>query len=124
MNRTDKQIKDVFLLLIAAILLMGSSVEFFHIASGTGSAIGAFSLMWFVLFSVFVFLCLALWIALILWRRGRFSSASMRLTSFRNKMKFWRWGLAILVLAFPVWFLQYTMWGDGIPGGGVRRGRG
>jgi hypothetical protein len=111
MNRVGKQVRDIFLLLSTAFLLIGACVEFFQIASGSGKAIGAFSPTWFVLFSVFVLLCLALFVTLILFQRGNLSSVSMRLISYRNKMNFWRWVFAILALAFPVWFLQYTMWG-------------
>lgn len=111
MNRTDKQIKDVLLLFIAAILLIGSSAELYDAAWGSGSAIGKFSPAWFVLFSVFVLFCLALFAALVLWQRGSLSSVLIRLISYRSKMNFLRWGFAILSLAFPVWFLQYTMWG-------------
>ena len=54
MNRADKQIKDILILLSAAVLLIGACTEFFHVASGTGEAVGDFSLTWLILFSAFV----------------------------------------------------------------------
>jgi hypothetical protein len=111
MNRAGIQIKDSVLPLFAAILLIGAGMELFNVASGTGNAVGAFSPTWFVLFSVFVLFCLVLFVGIILQQRGRLSSASAKLIAYRNKMKFMRWVLAVLVLAFPVWFLQYTKWG-------------
>ena len=111
MNRADKKIKDVLVLLSAAILLIGACVEFFHVASGTGEAVGDFSLTWLILFSAFVIFSFALFVVTVFWQRGTLSVASMRLALYRNKLNFLRWIFAILVLAFPVWFLQYTKWG-------------
>ena len=111
MNSTDKQIRDIMILLCVALLLIGAGREFFQVASGTGSAVGAFSPFWFVSFSTFVLLCFALFISFVLWQRSKLSSFINGLVSARNKMNFLRWVLAVLILLFPVWFLQYTMWG-------------
>lgn len=111
MNRAVKRVKDILVLPGAAILLMGAIVEFFNIASGTGAAVGAFSITWLLLFSGFTLSCIALFFALVLWRRGDLSSIATLLPSYRNKLKFLRWVIAILVIIFPVWFLQYTQWG-------------
>ncbi|NOT04591.1 MAG: hypothetical protein HOP27_08340 [Anaerolineales bacterium] len=112
MNRTDKQIKDILILLSTAILLIGACTEFFHVASGTGEAVGDFSLTWLILFSAFVIFSFALFVVTVFWQRGTLSAVSMRLVSYRNGMWFLlRWIFAILILAFPVWFLQYTKWG-------------
>ena len=111
MNRAVKWAKDILLFLCAAILLAGAGWEFFNVASGTGSAIGAFSPTWFLLFTVFVLFCLAVFGGLVLWRMEKLSIVFARLLSLRNKLNFWRWAFAVLVLAFPIWFLQYTQWG-------------
>ncbi len=111
MNRAATWAKNILLFLSSAILLIGACVEFFNVASGTGAAIGAFSLTWFLLFSVFVLFCLALFVALVFGQRGDLSFAFVKLISHRNKISFWRWAFAILTLVFPVWFLQYTQWG-------------
>ncbi|MFN8384162.1 MAG: hypothetical protein U0V02_19660 [Anaerolineales bacterium] len=106
-NRAFKA-NDTFFFLIAAVVLAGACVEFFNVASGTGSAVAEFSLTWFVLFSVFVLFCASIFFALILWPRGSLSTA---LVSFRNQLGFLRWVFAFIALVFPVWFLQYTQWG-------------
>jgi len=111
MNRVALWVKDISLFLSAAVLLVGACVDFFNVASGTGFAIGAFSLKWFLLLIVFDFFCLALFGGLVLWRMEKLSSVFARLLSIRSKMFFLRWAFAVLVLAFPVWFLQYTQWG-------------
>ena len=111
MNHADKKIKDVLVLLSAAILLIGACVEFFHVASGTGNAIGEFSLTWLILFFVFVVFNFALFIVAIFWQCGLLSAVSMKLVLYRNKLSLLRWIFAILILVFPVWFLQYTKWG-------------
>lgn len=111
MNRVGRLVKDNTILFFVSILLIGAGRDFFYVASGTGSAVGAFSPFWFMLFSAFVLFCLTLFLFLMLWQRGKFTSAITRLISERNKMSFLRWLFAILALVFPVWFLQYSMWG-------------
>ncbi len=111
MNRAETQIKQNVILPLAAILFIGAGLEFYHVASGTGSAVGAFSITWFLLFSAFSILCIALFVGIIFQQRGYLSSVFAKLISWRNGIKFLRWGVAFLVLAFPVWFLQYTKWG-------------
>lgn len=111
MNRVDRLVRDNTILFFVSILLIGAGRDFFYVASGTGSAVGAFSPFWFMLFSAFVLFCLTLFLFLMLWQRGKLISAITRLISERNKMSFLRWLFAILALVFPVWFLQYSMWG-------------
>lgn len=111
MNRGVTWAQNILIFLSAAILLVGAGTEFFNVASGTGSAVGAFSLTWLILFSVFVLFCLALFVALVFWQLGYLASVFTKLIAYRNRMSFLRWAAALLVLAFPVWFLQYTQWG-------------
>ena len=111
MNRVGRLVRDNTILFFVSILLIGAGRDFFYVASGTGSAVGAFSPFWFMLFSAFVLFCLTLFLFLMLWQRGKLISAITRLISERNKMSFLRWLFAILALVFPVWFLQYSMWG-------------
>ena len=111
MDRALKQVTDVVLFLSIVIVLAGASFEFFNVASGTGEAVGAFSLTWFVLFLVFILFCASIVFAVISWRNNRLFAASVKLISFRKQLGFLRWVLAALVLVFPVWFLQYTQWG-------------
>ncbi len=111
MKRPAMWAKEILILVSAAIILIGAGWEFFNVASGTGNAIGAFSITWFILFFVFVLFCLVLFVALGMWKLGNLSSSLAKLTAYRNQMNYWRWLPAILTLVFPVWFLQYTQWG-------------
>jgi hypothetical protein len=111
MKRAVNWTKNILLFLSVAILLIGAGTEFFNVASGTGAAIGAFSITWFLLFSVFILFCIAIFVVLVLRQLGNFSSAFEKLLVYRNRMNFWRWVVAVIVLAFPVWFLQFTQWG-------------
>jgi hypothetical protein len=111
MNRGVTWAQNILIFLSAAVLLAGAGVEFFNVASGTGSAVGAFSLTWLILFSVFVLFCLALFFALVFWQLGYLASTFSKLIAYRNQMNFFRRVAALLVLVFPVWFLQYTQWG-------------
>ena len=56
MNRAVKRTIDILLFLSAAIVLIGAGTEFFNVASGTGSAVGAFSLTWLILVFRFCFI--------------------------------------------------------------------
>jgi len=50
MNGVARQVRGMFIIAGFAGLLIGACVEFFNIASGTGIAIGDFSITWLVLF--------------------------------------------------------------------------
>jgi hypothetical protein len=89
------------------------------VAWGTGEALGEFSPRWLALFAFFVLLCAVLFagVAFATLRRGPFLSLFQRVISTRNRLPFLAGLLAILVLIFPAWFLQRTMWGivfDGV----------
>jgi hypothetical protein len=112
-------VPQIFSILIPAILLIGAGVEFYHIAWGTGGAVGQFSPRWFLLFVFFVLFCLASFTGVLfaVLRSEKFLSVSQKFIAIRNKFSAVSWALAILALAAPVWFLQRTMWGivfDGV----------
>jgi len=94
-------------------LLYGACVEFYNVAWGTGDAWGEFSLKWGLFFFVFALFCGAFFLGFVLLplRANRLEAISARLISVRERLGFFRWPLAILVLLFPVWFLQYSLWG-------------
>ncbi len=108
-----KYLQYIFLPAIPAGILYGAGSEFHNIAWGTGSWLGGYSSRWFLLFSIFIFLCLSIFMSSILftWQPERFANFSPRLVIIRNQLKSLRWLIAILVIGFPVWFLQYSMWG-------------
>ncbi len=96
-----------------AIFLAAVSLELYTIAWGTGNWLGEFSLKWglgFVLSIVFFgFLLSVIW--LFLWRRGALQSSFKYIIAFRQKLNFFRWIIALLLLFFPIYFFQYTLWG-------------
>ncbi|MCQ3935846.1 MAG: hypothetical protein DPW18_02245 [Chloroflexi bacterium] len=112
-------VPQIFSILVSAVILIGASVEFYHVAWGTGEAVGQFSPRWFVLFIAFVLTCAAVLagVGFAVFRRKEFLSASQKFVTVRNKFTAVRLALAFLVLVVPVWFLQRTMWGivfDGV----------
>ena len=104
--------KALFLLGLTGVLT-GAGIEFFNIAWGTGVQLGQFSLKWALLFLLFVtgeIGCLGI-TALVTWNSQRNLQLHHFLAGLRQRFGNFRWILAILVLAAPVWFLQYTYWG-------------
>lgn len=97
----------------AAAVLCGSVVEFYNMAWGTGHWLGQLSFKWAFALLIFCILCAA---ALQLLRMAMWPDpASVRiwekLAGFRDRLGWGRWLLAFLVVAAPVWFLQYSPWG-------------
>ncbi|MBN2119192.1 MAG: hypothetical protein JW730_21660 [Anaerolineales bacterium] len=88
-------------------------MEFYNIAWGTGVWLGQLALKWALalfLFGLFCILCLVgTWI--VLWSLKKLERPFESLSSFRDRLGTFRWVLAALFLAAPVYFLQYTFWG-------------
>src|SRR3990172_12302562 len=105
--------KNMLALALASWLLLFSVIEFEAIAWGSGIWLGQFSFKWAVAFFAFALFCLfGLGVAATaLWSPERLKSVWQRILSFRERLSFARWGLALLVLIVPVWFLQYTFYG-------------
>ncbi|HSA99981.1 MAG TPA: hypothetical protein VLE49_04975 [Anaerolineales bacterium] len=97
----------------AALVFSGAVLEFHQIAWGTGVWLGQYAFKWalaLLLFASFCVLCLVgVWVAL--WRGGRLEATFKWLASFRDRLGPFRWILAVLFLAAPISFLQYTFWG-------------
>jgi hypothetical protein len=106
-------IQQLSLILISIIVLSGACVEFYHIAWGTGEAVGQFSPRWLILFVLFVLFCLAAFAGILfaVLRSERFIAGARRMISRRNASALLRWTLILLVLIFPICFLQRTMYG-------------
>ena len=105
----------------AWILLFGSaawiayqaSVAFYQIAWGTGAWMGEFSLKWAVFFFGFIGWNLLLagagmWAFFAPDSFNRFFAFWIR---FRARLGAFRWIFAAIILLFPVYLLQYTLWG-------------
>ncbi len=112
MNHT-KQLGKFITILGAALLFYGACFEFQQVAWGTGNWLGEYSLKWFVLFIVFILVSIALFssIAILILNPDKFTSFSKQVIPLRERMSFLRWLFTFLLLVFPVWFLQYSMWG-------------
>ncbi|GAB1470972.1 hypothetical protein MASR2M66_18500 [Chloroflexota bacterium] len=113
MKRSSVEFGKIIAVIAAAWISIGASAEFYNAAWGTGKAVGQFSLRWVILFVLFVLLASAAltgaWAAL--FRRKKFNASFERIISLRKRFSALSWLLAILLLAFPVWFLQHTIWG-------------
>jgi hypothetical protein len=94
-------------------ILTRACIEFYAIAWGSGIWLGEFSLKWGVGFFAFVLFGILSWVvaAFIIWKRDAFSGWTDRIISVRNKIGAARWLAVLVLLLFPVWFLQYTPWG-------------
>jgi len=104
---------SVLLLAGFGYILTRACIEFYAVAWGTGIWLGEFSLKWGLGFFAFILFCVLSWgaAALVFWKQGVFNRWSDRLLFFRNKLGITRWLVALVLLLFPVWFLQYTPWG-------------
>lgn len=98
---------------IAAWSITQAVVEFYNVAWGTGKAVGQFSPSWFILFILFVLFAVALFMGFTfaILRPEIFSGFVQHIVITRSRFASAIWVLAVLVLIFPVWFLQHTMWG-------------
>lgn len=113
MDLQKSSIKPLFITFWTFVLLYGAGWELYQVAWGTGAWLGEFSLKWFLLFAGFVVISSVLFFGNIFLLKNPASSAifSERLVNGRKKIRIFRWLLAALVLAIPVWLFQYSMWG-------------
>ncbi|MBI2331860.1 MAG: hypothetical protein HYU84_06845 [Chloroflexi bacterium] len=113
MKRSSIDFGKIITITIAAWVLVGACIEFYNVAWGTGKAVGLFSPRWLILFAFFVLMCAVLYagVGLSVLSRERFLSLFQKIISIRNRLPLVSWLLAILILIFPSWFLQRTMWG-------------
>src|SRR3990172_3704744 len=105
--------ENTLLLLAVAWVLYGAYREFYSIAWGSGIWLGQFSFKWalaFFVFALFCVFCLGT-VVILLWSPQRLTSLIDRFSSFRERLGFVRWALAIVTLIAPVWLLQYTFYG-------------
>ena len=63
---------------------------------------------------------LFLLVVLILWQPGRLESYVRKLTTWRERLGWWRWILLLVVLLFPMVLLQYTPVGQYLTGSYLR----
>ena len=112
-KKYGSQITSILLLAGFGYILVRACVEFHAVAWGSGVWLGEFSLKWGVGFFVFVLFCILSWIglALIFWRRNLLAGWGEQIVLVREKLGSFRWLVVLVLLIFPVWFLQYTPWG-------------
>ena len=113
MQRYFHSTKPLLILALSSWLLAFSVVEFETIAWGSGIWLGQFSFKWALAFFVFVLFCVFCLgtVVILLWSPQRLTSLIYRFSSFRERLGFVRWALAIVTLIAPVWLLQYTFYG-------------
>jgi hypothetical protein len=118
MSQRSLALQRLFLFALAATILIGSVVEFYGIAWGTGVWLGQLSLKWALGLFLFGLLCILLLGALgiTLWSPLKFEGTFRFLASIRERLGPIRWLFAVLFLIFPIYFLQYTFWGKVLHG--------
>lgn len=98
---------------LVSFLLVGSCVDFFDIGQGTGAWLCGFALTWAIIFSGYCILSLIVLVTLlnIVWRDQIYVAVIARITSLRSAVGNFRWLLALIFFAFPLWLFQFTVWG-------------
>ena len=106
-------IANLLMLASFGYVLVCACIEFYTIAWGSGVWLGEFSLKWGAGFFAFVLFCIFSWVgtAFFLIKRDVLTLLGKRIVLFREKLGAFRWLVVLILLAFPVWFLQYTPWG-------------
>lgn len=92
MKRSFVEFEKLLALIAVGLISIGACVEFYHVAWGTGEAVGQFSPRWLVLFCVFVLFCLALLTAIVfsVFEHNRFFFISRQIISIRSRLSFLR----------------------------------
>src|SRR3989304_5965875 len=114
MQRYFHSTKPLLILALSSWLLAFSVVEFETIAWGSGIWLGQFSFKWALAFFVFVLFCVFCLgtVVILLWSPQRLTSLIYRFSSFRERLGFVRWALAIVTLICPVWLMASPICGD------------
>lgn len=109
----SSRLKKILLMAVAALLLYNACVELYNIAWDTGEWLGQFSPKWALLLFIFAFACILSFggIGVSLWAPQTWTPLIIRLAILRHRLGFFRYVIAILLLATPVYVLQYTFWG-------------
>ena len=112
-KKYEYQIAGILIISGFGYILIRACTEFYNIAWGSGDWLGEFSLKWGAGFFVFTLFCVLSWVAAVFhfWERNVFVGWAKRIILFREKSGLFRWLVALILLVFPVWFLQYTPWG-------------
>ncbi len=113
MDKRTSVILRRIIFIVMVIFLIAVFVEFHNITWGTGNWLGEFSIKWglgFAAFTIFLISLLGiLWLSL--WRHEALHSSTERIISFRQRLIYSRWIIALFLLILPVYFFQYTLWG-------------
>lgn len=100
----------ILFLAFVSYLMFEAARGFQKIAWGTGIWWGEYSIKWGTAYVSFIVFCILLIVLVwgILFRRDYFQPVFNRTIAMREKLGKARWFPALLILVFPVWFLQYT----------------
>ncbi|MEW6241357.1 MAG: hypothetical protein AB1564_11170 [Chloroflexota bacterium] len=102
------------LLVLAAVILTSSCLEFYSVASGTGNWWADFSLKWALFFAAFDLFCLLALAALVLalWFPPTLTRLARPAIDLRKRLgTVLRWLAIVIILILPVWLFQYSLWG-------------
>lgn len=112
-KKNGSQIASILILVAFCYILTRACMEFYAVAWGSGIWLGEFSLKWGAGFFVFILFCILSWVGMVLafWKRDVLAVWRERIIAFREKLGALRWLIVLILLIFPVWFLQYTPWG-------------
>ncbi len=105
--------EKIALSLLVSSIFIGSCVDFFDIAQGTGVWRYGFAQTWAIIFLAYCVLSLSAILALVnlIWRDRSYSVFFSKMVSIRSRVGSFRWLFALIFFIFPVWFFQFTVWG-------------
>jgi len=109
---------SILILIISIIFLVGSLLEVYQFAQGSGNSFAGFSLkkgvafLGFALFSVVVFSVIVYGV----WKQEKTLQAARVLINWRSRIGRIRWILATIILILPIVLLQYTIVGNVLNG--------
>src|SRR5687768_6187763 len=108
-----KPLEKMLVLFLFTYLVINSIFGFQRIAWGTGEWWGEYSFKWGVIFLAYGVFCMLLIVMVgsMLLQINGFQSLFEKMAGFRARFRSLCWLLALLVLAGPIWFFQYTAWG-------------
>lgn len=103
----------ILLSLLLAWMLLNATSEFYDISWGTGKWYGELSLLWALLYVLFILFCISLFVVtcLIIWKPQIFELFYKKIISFREKLGILRWVIWLVIFISPILFFQYTAWG-------------
>lgn len=109
----SKALEKIIILGLYTYITVRACLAFQQIASRTDPNRWGGSLSWGVAFAFLILFCIAIFVILIfaLWKPETLKSYAQKIIQLRERLGIIKWILSGILFIFPVWLLQYTVWG-------------